>query len=101
MLGSDEFHVEQRQKVVGSCGAVLPQTHMSVVVEGYFMVEAFASSVSQDSWESPPSQVVISMGRNLDLFDKYNIKGTFNRLFAEGNADYCGSVLTPREALYS
>jgi hypothetical protein len=65
------------------------------------MVEAFTSSVSQDSWESPPSQVVISIGRNLNLFDKYNINKTFNWLFAEGSADYYASVLTPREVLYS
>src|SRR5260370_20520754 len=61
-----------------NCGAVLPPTHiMSVDVEDYFMVEAFASSVSQDSWESRPSRVVMSTRRILDLFDKYNVKGTF------------------------
>jgi len=59
-------------------GAVLPPTHiMSVDVEDYFMVEAFASSVSQDSWESRPSRVVRSTGRILNLLDKYNVKGTF------------------------
>src|SRR6266436_1739866 len=61
-----------------NCGAVLSPTHiMSVDLEDYFMVEAFASSVSQDSWESRPSRVVMSTRRILDLFDKYNVKGTF------------------------
>lgn len=58
--------------------AGLPPTHiMSVDVEDYFMVEAFASSVSQDSWESRPSRVVMSTLRVLDFFDKYSVKGTF------------------------
>src|SRR5712664_2885682 len=61
-----------------NCGAALSPTHiMSVDVEDYFMVEAFASSVSQDSWESRPSRVVRSTGRILNLLDKYNVKGTF------------------------
>ena len=61
-----------------SRGAVSPPTHiMSVDVEDYFMVEAFASSVSQDSWKSRPSRVVMSTRRILDLFDKYNVKGIF------------------------
>jgi polysaccharide deacetylase family protein (PEP-CTERM system associated) len=61
-----------------SRAAVPPATHiMSVDVEDYFMVEAFASSVSQDSWKSRPSRVVMSTRRILDLFDKYNVKGTF------------------------
>ena len=61
-----------------SCGAVLPPTHiMSVDVEDYFMVEAFAGLVSRHSWESRPSRVVMSTQRILDLFDEYNVKGTF------------------------
>jgi polysaccharide deacetylase family protein (PEP-CTERM system associated) len=61
-----------------SNGAVLPPTHIiSVDVEDYFMVEAFAGSVSRDSWESRPSRVVMSTLRVLDLFDKYSVKGTF------------------------
>jgi polysaccharide deacetylase family protein (PEP-CTERM system associated) len=59
-------------------GAVSSPTHiMSVDVEDYFMVEAFADSVSRDSWESRPSRVAMSTLRALDLFDKYNVKGTF------------------------
>jgi polysaccharide deacetylase family protein (PEP-CTERM system associated) len=50
---------------------------MSVDVEDYFMVEAFAGSVSRKTWESWPSRVVANTQRVLDLFDKYNVKGTF------------------------
>jgi len=50
---------------------------MSVDVEDYFMVEAFAGSISRDSWESRPSRVVMSTRRILSLFDRYNVKGTF------------------------
>ena len=61
-----------------SSGAVLPPTHIiSVDVEDYFMVEAFARSVSKESWESRPSRVAMSTLRVLDLLDKYSVKGTF------------------------
>jgi polysaccharide deacetylase family protein (PEP-CTERM system associated) len=53
-------------------------THiMTVDVEDYFMVEAFAGSVPRETWESWPSRVVTSTRRVLDLFDKYDVKGTF------------------------
>jgi polysaccharide deacetylase family protein (PEP-CTERM system associated) len=55
-----------------------PITHiMSVDVEDYFMVEAFAETVSLSSWDSWPSRVFDNTKRSLDLFDEYNIKGTF------------------------
>jgi len=50
---------------------------MSVDVEDYFMVEAFAGSVRLDSWDSWPSRVVNNTKKILDLFDKYKVKGTF------------------------
>jgi polysaccharide deacetylase family protein (PEP-CTERM system associated) len=54
------------------------RTHvMSVDVEDYFMVEAFAGSVSRDSWDSFPSRVEMSTRRALNLFDQYDVKGTF------------------------
>jgi polysaccharide deacetylase family protein (PEP-CTERM system associated) len=54
------------------------RTHiMSVDVEDYFMVEAFSGTVKQSSWNDWPSRVVDSTRRALDLFDKYNVKGTF------------------------
>ena len=44
---------------------------MSVDVEDYFMVEAFAGSVSRDSWDSWPSRVEMSTRRALDLFERH------------------------------
>src|SRR5258708_2513259 len=53
-------------------------THiLSVDVEDYFMVEAFAKSVTKKSWDERPSRVVENTRRILDLFDKYNAKATF------------------------
>jgi len=50
---------------------------LSVDVEDYFMVEAFAGSVQRSSWDSWPSRVDASTRRLLDLFDKYDVKATF------------------------
>ena len=50
---------------------------MSVDVEDYFMVEAFARSVSRSSWPSWSSRVVSNTHRVLDLFDRYQVTGTF------------------------
>ena len=50
---------------------------MSVDVEDYFMVEAFAASVDRSTWPTWPSRVVDNTQRVLDLFDKYNTKATF------------------------
>jgi polysaccharide deacetylase family protein (PEP-CTERM system associated) len=53
-------------------------THiLSVDVEDYFQVEAFAGTVSRESWDQWPSRVVANTQRVLDLFDKYNAKATF------------------------
>jgi polysaccharide deacetylase family protein (PEP-CTERM system associated) len=53
-------------------------THiLSVDVEDYFQVEAFAGSVSRESWKQWPSRVAANTQRVLDLFDEYNAKATF------------------------
>jgi len=53
-------------------------THLlSVDVEDYFMVEAFAGSVPRSSWSSWPLRVEANTLRLLDLFDKYSVKATF------------------------
>jgi polysaccharide deacetylase family protein (PEP-CTERM system associated) len=58
------------------CGA--GATHvLSVDVEDYFQVEAFAGQVSRDSWDRWPSRVVANTQRLLDLFDQYEAKATF------------------------
>jgi polysaccharide deacetylase family protein (PEP-CTERM system associated) len=56
----------------------LTRTHiLSVDVEDYFMVEAFAGSINRSSWDSWPSRVDASTRRALDLFEEHNVKGTF------------------------
>ncbi len=53
-------------------------THvLSVDVEDYFQVEAFAGSVHRESWDQWPSRVVANTQRVLDLFAQYNVKATF------------------------
>jgi polysaccharide deacetylase family protein (PEP-CTERM system associated) len=55
-----------------------PITHvLTVDVEDYFQVEAFAGIVDRESWDHWPSRVVANTRRVLDLFDKHNAKGTF------------------------
>src|SRR5215467_7357019 len=50
---------------------------LSVDVEDYFQVEAFAGQVTRDSWNQWPSRVVGNTQRVLDLFDVHGAKGTF------------------------
>lgn len=50
---------------------------LSVDVEDYFQVEAFAGSVSRDSWDKYPSRVVTNTERLLDLFDEHRTQATF------------------------
>jgi polysaccharide deacetylase family protein (PEP-CTERM system associated) len=50
---------------------------MTVDVEDYFMVEAFADCVSNSTWDSWPSRVVVNTHKALDLFDNHQTKATF------------------------
>jgi polysaccharide deacetylase family protein (PEP-CTERM system associated) len=50
---------------------------LSVDVEDYYQVEAFAGHVPRAEWERFPSRVRESVARLLDLFDETNAKGTF------------------------
>jgi polysaccharide deacetylase family protein (PEP-CTERM system associated) len=50
---------------------------MSVDVEDYFHVEAFAGVVSRESWNQYPCRVVDNCNRLLDIFDCYGVKATF------------------------
>lgn len=55
-----------------------PRFHiMSVDVEDYFQVEAFAGSISRESWDQWPSRVVNNTRRILELFARRQIKATF------------------------
>jgi polysaccharide deacetylase family protein (PEP-CTERM system associated) len=58
--------------------SITATTHiLSVDVEDYFQVEAFAGQVSRESWDSRPSRVVANTCRVLDLFEAYQARGTF------------------------
>jgi len=50
---------------------------LSVDVEDYFQVEAFADYVRVDSWDSWPSRVERNTRRVLELFARYEAKATF------------------------
>ncbi len=50
---------------------------LSVDVEDYFHVEAFASKIRYDQWDSYERRVEHNVARILELFDKYQAKGTF------------------------
>jgi polysaccharide deacetylase family protein (PEP-CTERM system associated) len=50
---------------------------LSVDVEDYFQVEAFVSQIRYDQWSSFQSRVERNVVRILELFDGYQVKGTF------------------------
>jgi polysaccharide deacetylase family protein (PEP-CTERM system associated) len=50
---------------------------LSVDVEDYFHVEAFSNSISPDSWVSRLPRVERNVALILEMFKKYNAKGTF------------------------
>jgi polysaccharide deacetylase family protein (PEP-CTERM system associated) len=50
---------------------------LSVDVEDYFQVEAFADVISPASWDRWPSRVVENTRRVLDLFEECEAQGTF------------------------
>jgi len=55
-----------------------PDTHvLTVDVEDYFQVEAFAGSVSRTTWDKWPCRLVANTQRVLDVFDTHQAKGTF------------------------
>jgi polysaccharide deacetylase family protein (PEP-CTERM system associated) len=58
--------------------SAVPKTHiLSVDVEDYFQVEAFAGLVDRKSWEQWPSRVAANTHRVLDLFDLHQARATF------------------------
>jgi polysaccharide deacetylase family protein (PEP-CTERM system associated) len=50
---------------------------MSVDVEDYFHVEAFASNILAEEWHSYPPRVDRNVSRILELFAKYRVRATF------------------------
>lgn len=55
----------------------LPRYVLSVDVEDYFQVEAFAGVVSRSDWDRWPSRVVENSRRCLDLCDDCGVKATY------------------------
>ncbi|VAW54759.1 FIG004655: Polysaccharide deacetylase [hydrothermal vent metagenome] len=53
------------------------QNVMTVDVEDYFQVSAFAESIKPDEWDKQPLRVENNTLKLLELFDEYNIKATF------------------------
>lgn len=50
---------------------------LTVDVEDYFHVSAFANNIEQKAWDNHPSRVVSNTNRLLDLFDAHRVKATF------------------------
>ncbi len=50
---------------------------LTVDVEDYFQVSAFADSIGQHEWDDHPLRVEQNTNKLLDLFDEYEIKATF------------------------
>jgi polysaccharide deacetylase family protein (PEP-CTERM system associated) len=50
---------------------------LTVDVEEYFQVEALAGRIRPDEWDAYPSRVVESTRRVLDLFGRWQARGTF------------------------
>ncbi len=56
---------------------MLIQNALTVDVEDYFQVSAFAKAIDQKDWDNHPLRVVENTRRLLDLFDEYQVKITF------------------------
>ena len=56
---------------------MLIQNALTVDVEDYFQVSAFANSINQKEWENHPLRVENNTHKLLDLFDEYQFKATF------------------------
>ena len=50
---------------------------LTVDVEDYFHVSAFAGNIDQHEWGSHPLRVENNTRRLLDIFDEYNVRATF------------------------
>jgi polysaccharide deacetylase family protein (PEP-CTERM system associated) len=60
-----------------SGSAEKPDHILSVDLEDYFHVEAFAGTVSRGSWDEYPCRVVDNSHRLLEIFDRHQVKATF------------------------
>ncbi len=53
------------------------QNALTVDVEDYFQVSAFAKSIKQNYWDNHPSRVEKNTRRLMDMFDEAQVKATF------------------------
>ena len=53
------------------------QNALTVDVEDYFQVSAFAENIDQKDWDSHPLRVENNTRKLLDMFDAYQLKATF------------------------
>jgi len=67
-------YTEMRESIRSSQGLL---NGLTVDVEDYFQVEAFASRISRDDWDKFPSRVVENTHRVLELFSRNSSQGTF------------------------
>ena len=50
---------------------------MTCDVEDYFHVGAFENDIARDDWDNLPCRVERNTFETLELFERYNVKGTF------------------------
>src|SRR5262245_31233432 len=50
---------------------------LSVDVEDYFHVEAFANKIKYHEWDAYPQRVEANIDRILNLFGRHNVRATF------------------------
>ncbi|NQT36371.1 MAG: polysaccharide deacetylase family protein, partial [Planctomycetes bacterium] len=56
---------------------MIPANALTVDVEDYYHVSAFAKDIRADQWDGYPSRVVVNTRRILDLFDAHDVRATF------------------------
>jgi polysaccharide deacetylase family protein (PEP-CTERM system associated) len=86
-----------------SSAAPAPVNAMSVDVEDYFQVQAFANSISRRDWDTLPCRVERNVDRLLSLFSDAGIKATFFTLgwIAERHPDLIRRIVRQGHELAS
>jgi polysaccharide deacetylase family protein (PEP-CTERM system associated) len=77
MTESSSSVLSQETAVTHSAEADQLSDALSVDVEDYFHVEAFAENVSREKWPSFPSRVHANCERILEIFEKHGWRATF------------------------
>jgi len=68
---------EIRREKLSSASRPTLSDALSVDVEDYYQVEAFADRVSPSSWSDFPSRVRANTNRVLEMFEEYRCRATF------------------------